>query len=153
MNFTLTLRSIRGGPNTASIISVDYYMFLFHLSSVSLCSQQYQAFCVSDKFKHCIRFVVSSKLCVCERSVQKVPTFILLRTSGNTGKFRIFRYGLRGAHLSSSTACATGLHAVGDSATFIQMGRAKRMLAGATEACVNRIAITGFKQMRWLVKK
>lgn len=59
------------------------------------------------------------------------------------------RFGMRGPQLSSCTACATGLHCVGDSATFIRMGRTKRMLAGATEACVNSIAITGFSQMRF----
>uniref|UniRef100_A0A915CBR3 beta-ketoacyl-[acyl-carrier-protein] synthase I n=1 Tax=Parascaris univalens TaxID=6257 RepID=A0A915CBR3_PARUN len=60
------------------------------------------------------------------------------------------RYGMRGANLSSCTACATGLHAVGDAATFIAMGRAKKMLAGAVEGCVNPIALTGFQRLRAL---
>lgn len=55
---------------------------------------------------------------------------------------------MRGANLSSCTACATGLHAVGDAATFIAMGRAKKMLAGAVEGCVNPIALTGFQRLR-----
>lgn len=50
--------------------------------------------------------------------------------------------------MSSCTACATGLHAIGDAATFIAIGRAKRMIAGATEACINPIAITGFQRLR-----
>ncbi|VDK51124.1 unnamed protein product [Anisakis simplex] len=60
------------------------------------------------------------------------------------------RYGMRGPNLSACTACATGLHAIGDAATFIAMGRAKKMLAGAVEACVNPIAITAFQRMRAL---
>lgn len=60
------------------------------------------------------------------------------------------RYGMRGPNLSSCTACATGLHAIGDAATFIAMHRAKQMIAGATEACVNSIALTGFRRMRAL---
>ncbi|KHN76948.1 3-oxoacyl-[acyl-carrier-protein] synthase, mitochondrial [Toxocara canis] len=60
------------------------------------------------------------------------------------------RYGMRGANLSSCTACATGLHAIGDASTFIAMGRAKKMLAGAVEGCINPIAITGFQRCRAL---
>lgn len=57
-------------------------------------------------------------------------------------------YGMRGPSLSSSTACATGLNAIGDASTFISMGRVERMIAGATESCVNPIAVVGFQRLR-----
>uniref|UniRef100_A0A0N5AFY6 Cytosolic Fe-S cluster assembly factor NUBP1 homolog n=1 Tax=Syphacia muris TaxID=451379 RepID=A0A0N5AFY6_9BILA len=61
------------------------------------------------------------------------------------------QYGMHGPNLSSSTACATGLNAIGDAATFIAMGRCDYMIAGGTEACVNPIAVVGFQRLRYLL--
>ncbi|EJD75391.1 beta-ketoacyl-ACP synthase II [Loa loa] len=88
---------------------------------------------------------------IAEGKGRRVTPFFIPRILTNMPAGHVsIKFGMRGPHLSSCIACATGLHSVGDSATFIRMGRAKRMLAGATEACVNSIAITGFSQMRAL---
>ncbi|VDN03612.1 unnamed protein product [Thelazia callipaeda] len=85
---------------------------------------------------------------------RRVTPFFISRVLTNIPAGHVsIKFGMRGPQLSSCTACATGLHAIGDSATFIKMGRAKRMLAGATESCLNNIAVVGFKQMRALTKK
>uniref|UniRef100_A0A183H2V9 beta-ketoacyl-[acyl-carrier-protein] synthase I n=1 Tax=Onchocerca flexuosa TaxID=387005 RepID=A0A183H2V9_9BILA len=88
---------------------------------------------------------------IAEGKGRRVTPFFIPRILTNMPAGHVsIKFGMRGPQLSSCTACATGLHSVGDSATFIRMGRAKRMLAGATEACVNSIAVIGFSQMRAL---
>jgi 3-oxoacyl-(acyl-carrier-protein) synthase len=51
---------------------------------------------------------------------------------------------------SPSTACATGLHAVGEAFRTLQRQEASLMLAGATDACIDAISINGFCRMRAL---
>ncbi|KAM3721496.1 Cytosolic Fe-S cluster assembly factor [Dirofilaria immitis] len=88
---------------------------------------------------------------ISEGKGRRVTPFFIPRILTNMPAGHVsIKFGMRGPQLSSCTACATGLHSVGDSATFIRMGRAKRMLAGATEACINSIAVIGFSQMRAL---
>jgi 3-oxoacyl-[acyl-carrier-protein] synthase II len=48
------------------------------------------------------------------------------------------------------TACATGVHAIGDAARLIMMGDADVMLAGGAEATVNELGIAGFCASRAL---
>jgi len=59
-------------------------------------------------------------------------------------------HGLRGPMLSPSTACATGLHSIGEAFCVIQRGNADVMLAGASEAAVNAFTLAGFSQARAL---
>ncbi|HEY6432670.1 MAG TPA: beta-ketoacyl-ACP synthase II, partial [Acetobacteraceae bacterium] len=60
------------------------------------------------------------------------------------------KYGFRGPNHCVVTACATGVHAIGDAARLIVLGDADVMVAGGAEAAVCELGIAGFCASRAL---
>jgi 3-oxoacyl-[acyl-carrier-protein] synthase II len=75
-----------------------------------------------------------------------IPGNIINLVSGQVS----IRHGLKGPNHAVVTACSTGAHAIGDAARLIMFGDADFMLAGGTEAPVNRMALAGFAACRAL---
>jgi 3-oxoacyl-[acyl-carrier-protein] synthase II len=59
-------------------------------------------------------------------------------------------YNFRGPNYSIVSACATGNNAIGDATDLIRLGRAKVMLAGATESGFVNVVMSGFHNLRVL---
>jgi 3-oxoacyl-[acyl-carrier-protein] synthase II len=56
-------------------------------------------------------------------------------------------YGLQGPNISVASACATGTNAVGEAAEMIRRGQTDVMLCGGSEAAIEPISVSAFKNM------
>ncbi len=75
-----------------------------------------------------------------------IPSSLVNLASGHVS----IKYGLMGPNHSAVTACATGVHAIGDAARLIMLGDAEVMVAGGAEAAVCELGIAGFCAARAL---
>ncbi len=75
-----------------------------------------------------------------------IPSALINLASG----WLSIKYGFKGPNHSAVTACATGVHAIGDAARLIMLGDADVMVAGGAEAAVCALGIGGFCAARAL---
>ncbi len=75
-----------------------------------------------------------------------IPSALINLASG----WLSIRYGFKGPNHSAVTACATGVHAIGDASRLIMLGDADVMVAGGAEAAVCALGIGGFCASRAL---
>ena len=69
-----------------------------------------------------------------------IPSALINLVSGHVS----IKYGFKGPNHSVVTACATGVHAIGDASRMIMLGDADVMVAGGAEAAVCELGIAGF---------
>ncbi len=75
-----------------------------------------------------------------------IPSALINLASGHLS----IKYGFKGPNHSAVTACATGVHAIGDASRLIMLGDADVMVAGGAEGAVNELGIAGFCASRAL---
>jgi 3-oxoacyl-[acyl-carrier-protein] synthase II len=93
----------------------------------------------------------STALLVAEKGPRRISPFFIPASLINlvSGQVSI-QHGFKGPNHAVVTACATGTHAIGDAMRLIKYGDADVMVAGGTEAAVNRLGIGGFAALRAL---
>lgn len=83
--------------------------------------------------------------------VRRVSPFFIPRLIPNMAPGHIaMRIGARGPNYATTSACASGAHAIGDAVLHIRDGRQDVMLAGGAEAPICVLGIGGFTAMRAL---
>ena len=93
--------------------------------------------------------IADTSIVLHEKGPRKISPFFIPGALINlvSGQVSI-KHGFKGPNHAVVTACATGAHAIGDSARLIASGDADVMVAGGTEAAVCRIGIAGFVACR-----
>jgi 3-oxoacyl-[acyl-carrier-protein] synthase II len=75
-----------------------------------------------------------------------IPSALINLAAGHLS----IKYGFKGPNHAVVTACASGVHAIGDAARLIMWGDADVMIAGGAEATVCELGIAGFCASRAL---
>jgi len=78
-----------------------------------------------------------------------IPSALINLAAGHVS----IRFGFKGPNHAVVTACASGVHALGDAARLIALGDAEVMVAGGAEAAVSEIGMAGFCASRALSTK
>lgn len=83
-----------------------------------------------------------------EKGPRRVSPFLVPMIMCNAAAATIsMRYGFRGPCENTVTACAAGTHSVGNAARLVATGRCDVMIAGASEASMTPVGMTGFQNM------
>ena len=98
-----------------------------------------------------LEFLERTKAELMERGPRRISPFFIPGMILNmaTGHVSIL-LGAKGPNLAVATACATGTHAIGESARLIRDGYCDAMIAGGAEAPITRLAVGGFCAMKAL---
>ncbi len=95
--------------------------------------------------------IFDAALLIHEGKIKRLSPFFIPSSLVNLASGHVsIKYGFKGPNHAVVTACATGVHAIGDAARIIQFGDADVMVAGGAEAAVNKIGIAGFCASRAL---
>ncbi len=78
------------------------------------------------------------------------PFFIPLVITNMAAGHVTIKYGLRGPNYSVTSACASGVHSIGEAARYIQDGTCDAMIAGGVESAITPLSIAGFNSMKAL---
>jgi 3-oxoacyl-[acyl-carrier-protein] synthase II len=88
---------------------------------------------------------------VLQGKARRLSPFFIPSALINLGSGQLsIKYGFKGPNHSVVTACATGVHAIGDAARLIMWGDADVMVAGGAEAPVCELGVAGFCASRAL---
>jgi 3-oxoacyl-[acyl-carrier-protein] synthase II len=86
-----------------------------------------------------------------EKGIKKISPFFIPQSLINLASGQIsIRHGFMGPNHAVVTACASGAHAIGDSARMIQYGDVDVMIAGGAESAICESGIGGFAALRAL---
>ncbi|HPG38293.1 MAG TPA: beta-ketoacyl-ACP synthase II [bacterium] len=78
------------------------------------------------------------------------PFFIPMLISDIAPGHISIRFGLKGVNYATISACASSSHAIGEAFNHIRYGKANAVLAGGSEAPINRMGIAGFNALKAL---
>ncbi len=82
------------------------------------------------------------------RGANRVSPFFIPSVLANMAPARVaMRYNIQGPNFSVKSACATGIHCIGEAYRHIRDGRCQVMLAGSSEATICELSFSGFEAL------
>ena len=98
-----------------------------------------------------LQTIYEGSVLVHQGKARRLSPFFIPSALGNLASGNLsIKYGFKGPNHSVVTACATGVHAIGDAARLIALGDANVMVAGGSESPVCEIGVAGFCASRAL---
>ncbi len=89
-----------------------------------------------------------------ERGPGKItPFFIPMTISNMASGFVSIEHGAKGYNATTTSACSSANHSIGEALRMMQHGDSKVMIAGGTEAAICGLAIAGFGSMKALSRR
>lgn len=89
-----------------------------------------------------------------DRGPRKISPYFIPATISNLAPGQIsMRYGFKGSNYTTTSACSSGAHALGEAYRAIRFGYLDAAITGGSEACVTPLGIGGFTAMRALSKR
>jgi 3-oxoacyl-[acyl-carrier-protein] synthase II len=86
-----------------------------------------------------------------ESRLKRITPFFIPKLISNLAPGQIsIRYGARGANFSTTSACASGSHAIGEAYRMIRAGYLNAAITGGAEAAITSLGVGGFIAMRAL---
>lgn len=86
-----------------------------------------------------------------EKGAKRISPFFIPASLINLASGQVsIKYGFMGPNHAIVTACATGTHAIGDSARMIEYGDVDVMVCGGAEATICEVGVGGFAALRAL---
>jgi len=86
-----------------------------------------------------------------EKGIRKISPFFIPASLINLASGHVsIRHGYMGPNHATVTACASGSHAIGDSARLIEYGDVDVMICGGAESAICEVGIGGFAALRAL---
>ena len=86
-----------------------------------------------------------------DSGLRRVTPFFIPKLIGNLAPGNIgIRYGARGVNLTTTSACASGSHAIGEAYRMIRDGYLEAAIVGGSEAALTALGVGGFIAMRAL---
>lgn len=86
-----------------------------------------------------------------DKGPKRVSPFFIPASISNLAPGQLsMRYGFQGSSYTTTSACASGSHAVGEATRAIRLGELDACLAGGAEGTITGLCVAGFSQMRAL---
>ncbi|MBU3918141.1 beta-ketoacyl-ACP synthase II [bacterium] len=98
--------------------------------------------------------IQKSSLIIDQRGPAKIsPFFIPMTISNMASGYVSMMHNTRGYNATTTSACSSANHSIGDAARIIERGDAKIMITGGSESAITDLAIAGFGNMRALSRR
>jgi 3-oxoacyl-[acyl-carrier-protein] synthase II len=98
-----------------------------------------------------LRIIEEQHKIILEKGPSRITPFLIPMLIVNMAAGQIsISIGVKGPNLCTTTACASGSHAIGEAMRIIQYGDADIMIAGGTESCITTLGIGGFCALKAL---